>query len=108
MERDLNPRTLSRLRFSRPLQSAILPSIRKQFRDVTKMVEPVGLEPTFPPCKGGVLPLNYGPSSRRGKENRRDFSAVFGGLTTQTQRRPVALMQNISGLHLLSTGIGSV
>lgn len=25
------------------------------------MVEPVGLEPTLPPCKGGVLPLNYGP-----------------------------------------------
>ena len=32
-----------------------------QFRGVTKMVEPVGLEPTLPPCKGGVLPLNYGP-----------------------------------------------
>lgn len=25
------------------------------------MVEPVGIEPTLPPCKGGVLPLNYGP-----------------------------------------------
>lgn len=25
------------------------------------VVEPVGIEPTFPPCKGGVLPLNYGP-----------------------------------------------
>ena len=21
----------------------------------------MGLEPTLPPCKGGVLPLNYGP-----------------------------------------------
>lgn len=28
------------------------------------MVEPVGIEPTLPPCKGGVLPLNYGPRSR--------------------------------------------
>ena len=25
------------------------------------VVEPVGIEPTFTPCKGGVLPLNYGP-----------------------------------------------
>ena len=25
------------------------------------VVEPVGIEPTLPPCKGGVLPLNYGP-----------------------------------------------
>lgn len=27
-------------------------------------MEPVGIEPTLPPCKGGVLPLNYGPRSR--------------------------------------------
>ena len=55
------PEGVNLLRFSRPPQSAALPSIRKHFRDVTKMVEPVGIEPTLPPCKGGVLPLNYGP-----------------------------------------------
>lgn len=47
------PEGVNLLRFSRPPQSAALPLIR--------LVEPVGLEPTLPPCKGGVLPLNYGP-----------------------------------------------
>lgn len=55
------PEGVNLLRFSRPPQSAALPSLADQFRGVTKMVEPVGLEPTLPPCKGGVLPLNYGP-----------------------------------------------
>lgn len=62
------PEGVNLLRFSRPLQSAALPSIRKHFRDVTKMVEPVGIEPTLPPCKGGVLPLNYGPVKNQGRQ----------------------------------------
>lgn len=37
---------------------ALLPLIR--------LVEPVGIEPTLPPCKGGVLPLNYGPMKNQG------------------------------------------
>lgn len=61
-EGDLNPReVLTSCGFQDRRNQPLCHPSADQFRGVTKMVEPVGIEPTLSPCKGGVLPLNYGP-----------------------------------------------
>ena len=81
------------------------------------MVEPVGLEPTLPPCKGGVLPLNYGPVKnqepparcRRPRPRWQPFclaSAQTKPSRPQSRQRPVVISKMETASLSVAAGQG--
>lgn len=76
MERDLNPRTLSRLRFSRPPQLATLPSIRIPFSWRNENGGACGNRTRVRAVQGRCSPAELRPQSfPRSKENLRGMPA---------------------------------